>query len=58
MSKRQLGTLMAVNLRLLNPQVTTRARKSGVTGRQLTRKLINQFFSMPWCFSLFTVYRY
>ncbi|MGQ2374042.1 ABC transporter permease [Companilactobacillus zhachilii] len=43
MNKKQLGTLMAVNLRLLNPQVTDRYRKKGKTGASLTRKLWFQF---------------
>lgn len=43
MNKRQLRALMAVNLRLLNPQVTDRLRKKGKSGAALTRKLWSQF---------------
>lgn len=56
MINHQLGTLMAVNLRLLNPQATTRARKSGVTGRQLTRKLVQQLgFSAVVCIAAYGI---
>lgn len=44
MNKRQLKALFAVNLRLLNPQVTDRYRKKGKTGAKLTKKLQQQFF--------------
>lgn len=43
MNKKQLSALMAVNLRLLNPQVTDRYRRKGKTGAALTRKLWLQF---------------
>jgi len=45
MNKRQLGALLAVNLRLLNPQVTDRYRKKGKTGSELTNKLKLQFLT-------------
>ncbi len=44
MNKRQLKALLAVNLRLVNPQVTDRYRKKGKNGSDLTRKLQLQFF--------------
>lgn len=43
MNKQQLKALLAVDLRLANPQVTDRYRKKGKTGKVLTRKLANQF---------------
>ncbi|MCH4057906.1 MAG: ABC transporter permease [Lactobacillaceae bacterium] len=43
MNKQQLRALMAVDLRLANPQVTDRYRKKGKTGTALTKKLTNQF---------------
>lgn len=43
MNKRQLGALLAVNLRLVNPQATTRLRKKGSTGKALTKRLSYQF---------------
>ncbi|GEO79208.1 hypothetical protein FD29_GL002178 [Companilactobacillus mindensis DSM 14500] len=43
MNKRQLKALFAVDLRLLNPQVTDRYRKKGKTGTVLTKKLQQQF---------------
>jgi len=45
MNKRQLGALLAVNLRLLNPQATDRYRKKGKTGAELTNKLKLQFLT-------------
>ncbi|WP_048000848.1 hypothetical protein [Lactiplantibacillus herbarum] len=44
MNNRQLKTLLAVNLRLVNPQVTDRLRKKGATGKKLSRKLTRQFY--------------
>lgn len=44
MNRKQLKALFAVNLRLLNPQVTDRYRKKGKTGPALTRKLQMQFW--------------
>ncbi|WDT66666.1 ABC transporter permease [Companilactobacillus crustorum] len=43
MNRRQLKALMAVNLRLVNPQITNRYRKKGKSGTELTKKLEYQF---------------
>lgn len=52
MNKPQLKALLAVNLRLLNPQVTDRYRKKGKSGRTLTKKLTLQFFVNMFVFIL------
>lgn len=44
MNKRQLKALLAVNLRLVNPQITDRLRKKGASGKTLSRKLTHQFY--------------
>lgn len=43
MNKEQLRTLVAVNLRYVNPQATDKERKKGKTGKSLTRSIINQY---------------
>lgn len=43
MNKQQLKALLAVNLRLLNPQITDRYRKKEITGTKLTKRLSWQF---------------
>ena len=44
MHKSQLRVLLAVNLRLLNPQLTDRLRKKGASGSALSKKLMRQFY--------------
>ena len=44
MHKSQLRVLLAVNLRLLNPQLTDRLRKKGASGPALSKKLMRQFY--------------
>lgn len=44
MHKSQLRVLLAVNLRLLNPQLTDRLRKKGASGTALSKKLMRQFY--------------
>jgi ABC-2 type transport system permease protein len=43
MNKQQLLTLISVNLRYANPQVTDKARKKGKSGSTLTRYLVQQY---------------
>jgi hypothetical protein len=43
MNKDQFKNLLAVNLRLLNPQVTDRLRRKGKSGAELTSRLKMQF---------------
>ncbi|CAJ1190536.1 hypothetical protein CPEBRM1_ABPJDJAI_01241 [Companilactobacillus paralimentarius] len=43
MNREQFKNLLAVNLRLLNPQVTDRLRRKGKIGAELTNKLKMQF---------------
>lgn len=50
MNKKQLGALLSVNLRLVNPQVTDRYRKKGKSGSTLTKKLTLQFFTSTLAF--------
>jgi len=45
MNKNQVRALIAVNLRLVNPQVTDRYRKKGKNGSELTKKLSLQFLT-------------
>jgi len=53
MHNRQFKALVAVNLRLLNPQVTDRYRLRGATGPALTRKLTYQFYLNAFIFIVF-----
>lgn len=39
----KLSELVKVNFRYANPQMTDKARKSGKTGKKLTRSLVNQY---------------
>jgi hypothetical protein len=43
MNEDQFKNLLAVNLRLLNPQVTDRLRRKGKSGAELTSRLKMQF---------------
>ncbi|KRO00779.1 hypothetical protein [Companilactobacillus kimchiensis] len=52
MNKKQLQALLAVDLRLVNPQVTDRYRKKGKTGSELTKKLKMQFVTNTLLFML------
>jgi len=60
MNKQQFKALLAVNLRLVNPQVTDRYRRKGKSGRELTKKLQLQFwlnlfiFLMIYGFTMFS----
>lgn len=61
MFNRQFKALMAVNLRLLNPQMTSKYRKKGLVGTKMTKKLLLQFvfnlliFGVIYGFSMFTI---
>lgn len=44
MNNQQLRVLLAVNLRLVNPQLTERLRKKGTSGSALSKKLTRQFY--------------
>jgi len=61
MNRRQLKALMSVNLRLINPQLTDRYRKKGVSGIKLTRRLTMQFITNALVFMFiygFTMFSY